>query len=143
MVRWILEVEVAIVNACTGASYTFFDFGVPADYPVQRPTIGNAPTRKSMQYQYRGGIQGVTPFASDYSAESAEYRPNGAIKHSYEQARQQDIENLPQWARERYTTSTSGSFGGGGILAAMMQSTMDTAAGATQARQRNMTSNVF
>ena len=137
-IRWILEVEVAICNACTGQSFTFFDFGVPEDYSVQRPSIGNKPTMKSMTYK---GLQEASPFAADYSEQSSQYRPNSAVKHVQEQ--RDNIENLPQWARERHVTTQKSSFGGNGILAAMMQAQLDSSAGADVARRRNMASNVF
>jgi len=72
IIRWILEVEVAIANAATGSSFTFLDFGVPDDFPVQAPQIGSGPTAKSMYWQQHGS---TTPYASGYTEGQAEWAP--------------------------------------------------------------------
>jgi len=141
MTRWMLEVEVALANAVTGGSFTFFDFGVPEDYPLQAPKFGNAPTQKSQTYQ---GLQKNTPFASDYSADNDEYRPNAHV------VAPREPENIPPWgkttteARSAFLSGGNsfgggvGAFGGGGILSSMMQAHAEAMTGADAARRRNM-----
>ena len=90
--------------------------------------------------QYKGLLE-ATPFAADYSEKAAAYRPNSAVKHVYEP--RDNNENLPQWAKERHVTTQKSSFGGNGIIQAMMQAQLDSSAGADVARRRNMSSNVF
>jgi len=145
LILWLLEVELAITNLCTGSSFTFSDFGAPPDVSAQRPSqAASKPTRQAMAYK---GL--ASPFAADYSDANALYQPNSAVKHDTV-VQQRDAENhLPQWARERHMTENrgafgGGAFGGGGILSQMMQAQMmDVHANANAARRRNMSSTVF
>jgi len=141
LIRWLLEVEVALANHCTRQEFTFADFGVPADYEMERPN-DEARNRKAMEYRATGGLQGAAPFAADYSDSTPRYRNNSAVQHLHPQ---RDVENvnLPQWARERHVTENRGSFCGGGLLASMMQAQIDSMAGADVARRRNQASSVF
>jgi len=142
MTRWVLEVEVALANAVTGGAFTFFDFGVPEDYPLQAPSFGSAPTQKSRAYQ---GLQNASPFAADYSVDNAEYKPNSKIVSQ----NIREPENIPPWGRSTTETRSaftsgsgafgggSGAFGGGGVIASMMQAHADAMTGAEAARRRN------
>jgi hypothetical protein len=142
MTRWLLEVEVAVANACTGCQFTFMDFGVPSDYSVARPQFGNPATQKSRAYK---GMQ--TPFAAEYSESDPEFLPNSRV------AAPREPENIPPWGPRTSTNRVDyahsgqvkkgGAFGGSGLLAAMMQAHSDTLSGADAARRRNQGSNIF